>query len=124
MTTEQKIKVMKAYIDGKQIQYFSRSTFDWQDCKAVPIWDWVHYSYRIKPEEEQIDETVPEDMPGLLTPKQTAELLGLTVRALYLRVYRGTIPVVRLGTNGSSLRFDPEEIQKFINDHRTPAYGV
>lgn len=61
-------------------------------------------------------------MSKLLTPKQTAELLGITLKALYLRVYRGTIPVVRLGTNGSSLRFDSDEIQKFIDDHRVPVF--
>lgn len=59
-------------------------------------------------------------MSKLLTPKETADILGITVKALYLRVYRGSIPVVRLGTNGSSLRFDSEEIQRFIDEHRVP----
>ena len=59
-------------------------------------------------------------MSKLLTPKETADILGITVKALYLRVYRGSIPVVRLGTNGSSLRFDSDEIQRFIDEHRVP----
>ena len=56
MTTEEKIKVMHAYVDGKQIQTRSNliknSLFksDWVDMSIEPSWDWVINDYRIKPE--------------------------------------------------------------------------
>ena len=56
MTTEEKIKVMQAYVDGKQIQTRSNliknSLFksDWVDMSIEPSWDWVINDYRIKPE--------------------------------------------------------------------------
>lgn len=54
MTTEEKMEVMKAYIEGKPVQ-----------CKAVkydiciwmddtnPSWDWNNYVYRVKPEHKE-----------------------------------------------------------------------
>lgn len=54
----------------------------------------------------------------LLTSKQTAEKLGITLRALYLKVYRNQIPYIKFGTNNSSLRFDEDEIQSWIDSHR------
>jgi hypothetical protein len=45
------IKVMQAYIEGKQIQYVDSETEDWADIES-PIWNWDTYDYRIKPEPE------------------------------------------------------------------------
>ena len=51
MSTEQMIKVMQAYMDGKAIQ-FSDDGENWheEDFEDMPMWDWVHYIYRKKPE--------------------------------------------------------------------------
>ncbi len=43
------IKVMQAYVEGKQIQYVDSETEDWADIES-PIWNWDTYDYRIKPE--------------------------------------------------------------------------
>lgn len=51
MTTEEKIKVMQAYVDGKQIQ--TRAALfkgNWVDVNIEPSWDWALNDYRIKPE--------------------------------------------------------------------------
>lgn len=43
------IKVMQAYVEGKQIQYVDSETEDWADIES-PIWNWDTYDYRVKPE--------------------------------------------------------------------------
>lgn len=50
MTTEEKIEVMKAFTEGKQIQFLSHETNQWEDVRQYPLWDWPHYEYRVKPE--------------------------------------------------------------------------
>lgn len=54
MTTKEKIEVMQAYEDGKQIecrQIIAKAIGDveWEDSKE-PTWDWVMFDYRIKHE--------------------------------------------------------------------------
>lgn len=50
MTTLEKIEVMKAFTEGKQIQFLSHETNQWEDVIQCPLWDWPHYEYRVKPE--------------------------------------------------------------------------
>lgn len=51
MTTEEKIEVMKAYTEGKQIQFYVFNTDKtWKDISVEPEWDWNGCIYRIKPE--------------------------------------------------------------------------
>ena len=45
--TEDCIKVMQAYVEGKQIQYKDDEV--WIDIEN-PDWDWHNWEYRIKPE--------------------------------------------------------------------------
>lgn len=43
------VEVMQAYIDGKEIEYFSIEQNEW--CSVdVPIFDWSIFNYRIKQE--------------------------------------------------------------------------
>lgn len=42
------IKVMQAYVEGKQIQYVDSETEDWTDIES-PTWNWDLYDYRIMP---------------------------------------------------------------------------
>ena len=42
------IKVMQAYVEGKQIQYVDSETEDWTNIES-PTWNWDIYDYRIKP---------------------------------------------------------------------------
>ena len=51
-------------------------------------------------------------MEKLLNAKQVAEILGVTPGTVYQYIYRGEIPYIKL--NGKSIRFIPEEIEKWI----------
>lgn len=58
MTTEEKIKVMQAYADGKQIEMrLSHLIIDgaWVSCEKEPAWDWDTMEYRIKLEESRAE---------------------------------------------------------------------
>lgn len=83
MTTEEKIKIMQAYTEGKVIQ-----------CKAVmgelwcddtnPTWDWNHIEYRIKPESsyrpyDSIEEMI-EDMKKRLVAIQHPVFSGIWLK--------------------------------------------
>lgn len=54
MTTQDKIKVMKAYTEGKKIQARDIGGEYWWNVELPeePSWDWYHHDYRIKPEEK------------------------------------------------------------------------
>lgn len=45
--TEDKIKVMQAYIDGRPIEYRNKSTDSWWSAPKIPSWNWYEYDYRI-----------------------------------------------------------------------------
>lgn len=70
--TKRQIEVMKAYEEGKAIQYRGKCTKDdvWNDTK-FPSWNWYSVDYRIKPEEPE----EPEEPEKLMTNRQLAELL-------------------------------------------------
>ncbi len=48
-TTAEKIAVMQAFEDGKEIQYKEQYSTAWLGA-ATPNWDWRYLEYRIKPE--------------------------------------------------------------------------
>lgn len=53
--TAYKIKVMQAFLDGKEVQVRPRSISICPWSRKLPPdmdpeWDWVHFEYRIKPE--------------------------------------------------------------------------
>ena len=50
--TKRKVEVMKAYVDGKQIQVKVCGDSEWRDCTMEPDWDWVSGDYRVKPAEK------------------------------------------------------------------------
>jgi len=51
--TLSKIKVMQAFEAGKKIECIFKNGGFWISTKE-PIWDWVWYKYRIKPESKMI----------------------------------------------------------------------
>ena len=55
---------------------------------------------------------------NLLTAKQTAQKLGVTLGTLYRMARAGVIPAVRIGT-GRGLRFDFEEVKSALT--RSPS---
>ena len=47
--TETAIKVMQAYVDGKQIEYCTKRDKKWELC-GDPLFDWNAFNYRISKE--------------------------------------------------------------------------
>ena len=47
--TENAIKVMQAYVDGKQLEYYIRKDKKWELCD-VPFFNWSTFNYRISKE--------------------------------------------------------------------------
>ena len=52
-TIEEKIAVMQAFADGKEIECFSLTQMKWIKV-CSPRWDWFNDDYRVKPEPEYI----------------------------------------------------------------------
>ena len=52
-TTEQKIEIMQAYVDGKAIQYKDRCAYEWHIMEQEE-WDWCFFEYRIAPEPKKV----------------------------------------------------------------------
>ena len=50
MNTKEKIAVMQAFVEGKEIQVSTRHSTEWKRLVWMPEWDWTSYNYRIKPE--------------------------------------------------------------------------
>lgn len=48
MSTAEKIAVMQAYEEGKQIQCLYEEI--WKDMDKEPVWNWGLVEYRVKPE--------------------------------------------------------------------------
>lgn len=48
MDTKEKIEIMNAYLQGKQVQMLHDKT--WHDMCFEPTWNWENTDYRIKPE--------------------------------------------------------------------------
>src|SRR5579872_84358 len=49
MNTKDKIAVMQAYLDGKEIEFKTPDDPDWRKHEIEPQWDWSNNDYRIKP---------------------------------------------------------------------------
>lgn len=54
----------------------------------------------------------------LLTPKELANYLGVSLPTLSRWVKEKKIDYIKLGENNSAVRFAPDQIEKFINAHR------
>lgn len=48
-TIEEKIAIMQAFADGKEIEVSLKGENNWKPA-SVPVWDWFTDDYRIKPE--------------------------------------------------------------------------
>lgn len=50
MTTQEKIEVMQAYLDGKKIEVAAQKDLSYWIASEAPAWNWEDCVYRIKPE--------------------------------------------------------------------------
>lgn len=55
--------------------------------------------------------------PQLIDAREAASLLGIHLSTLYTWCEEERVPFVRLGR---ALRFDPTDLQRWIDDHRVP----
>ena len=60
---------------------------------------------------------VPEQLALLLTPEQVAQALGRHPKTVLSLVARGELRAVKLGPR--TVRFDPVDVQAYIDAHRT-----
>lgn len=62
--TSKAVAVMQAFADGKQVEAAARrhgaQPRNWMPA-TTPIWDWVGYDYRIKPEPRRIWAAIAPD---------------------------------------------------------------
>ncbi len=62
-------------------------------------------------------------MQRLLTLEECAKILGTTKQGVYMRVYRGVIPYVKLGnTPKAPLRIEEDVLEAYIVKNRVEAY--
>lgn len=62
MNTKEKIKVMQAWVDGKNVQFNSANMWEDMDRNAgEPSWSWEYKDYRIKPEPMEIEVWVGDE---------------------------------------------------------------
>jgi excisionase family DNA binding protein len=57
--------------------------------------------------------------PSLLTYREAARMLGLPRGTIYSMVHHNQIPHVRLGKR--LVRFDVDELRRFVDEHRVEA---
>ena len=78
MTTEEKIEVMQAYVDGKKIEInkYLDNHKHWIDIKE-PTWNWGINNYRVKPEEPK-KKCVPLTYEDLLDRVKNGETMWIS----------------------------------------------
>ena len=60
------IKVMQAFVDGKEIEYLDlRRNKEWRHA-SYPIWDWTTFNYRIKSEPEKSRQELLDELKQLI----------------------------------------------------------
>lgn len=52
-TTQEKIGIMTAHLEGKPIECRHKLMKDWHG-DANPAWDWANYEYRVKPQPKEL----------------------------------------------------------------------
>lgn len=70
--TIEAIKVMQAYVDGKEIEYYDEEDSDFYNC-IDPDWNWEAFIYRIKEEPKIHSEykVIPEELWNSALEKST-----------------------------------------------------
>jgi len=76
-TTEGKIAVMQAYIEGKKIEGRPKDAEAFGN--AIPLWNWAEFDYRVKPEPKYVpyDSVMEVDRDKWITPKNDTVLFRI-----------------------------------------------
>ena len=66
--------------------------------------------------------TEGKEVPGrLLVAEDVAHTLNLTRQHVYVLAASGQLPSIKLGGGRGSVRFDPADVERFIEAHRRGA---
>ena len=57
------------------------------------------------------------DPSRMLTMQEAADRLGVTDRTIHTWTKRGLLPAFKIG---AVVRYDPADLQRFIEDHKSP----
>ena len=115
-SVQDKINVMQAFIEGKEIEFRHISLYDWTDSKN-PLWQWGIYEYRVKQKNYRPFETIDEVFDamklhgGILCfdkSKRNQYCLSINTRQVFV--------------NGYAVSFD-ELLEKYLFKDNTP-FGV
>lgn len=109
---QDKINVMQAFIDGKEIEFRQISSYKWFDDKN-PIWLWGIYEYRVKPYYRPF-ETIDEVFEAM-------KLHGgiLCYDKSTMKHYCLSINTRQVFVNGYAVPFD-ELLEKYLFKDDTP----
>lgn len=58
-TTQEKIAIMQAFVDGKEIEFKTKNREVSWSISYDPKWDWIDFDYRIKPEPPPTPMNIP-----------------------------------------------------------------
>lgn len=65
-TTQEKIEVMQAFLQGKQIEISQNGQDDWEKYRTnEPIWDWHKFDYKVEGELQYIPFDFSDDLLGM-----------------------------------------------------------
>lgn len=65
-TTQEKIEVMQAFLQGKQIEISQNGQDNWEKYRTKePIWDWHKFDYKIEEEPQYIPFDFLDDLLGM-----------------------------------------------------------
>lgn len=78
-TTEEKIAIMQAFVEGKIIESSKRGNDNWTRFPCEPNWNWDDLDYRIKQEPEYIpfDFTDAEQLIGKIVRYKSTHSLSV-----------------------------------------------
>lgn len=94
MTTQEKIAVMQAEIEGKGIEWLGNRDNNWQTT-IRPVWNWQDGNYRVKPAPVRVPLTA-DDIPPVCWVKADHVVAGAAL--LVHTVYRNGVSTYTTGT--------------------------
>ena len=119
-TTKEKIEVMEAFINGKEIEFKKLFTDDnYRKTANTPIWDFTTYNYRIKPSEPEYVYPIYKRLKKI--PETIVEFTGLD-SGIYVSthdksIYRPGYPALNMAPHTDSSWEDytvSEDAEKII----------
>lgn len=111
MTIKEKIKVMQAFADGKEVEIRHKTTQEFSETKN-PTWDWLMNDYRIKEEPKYVPYTYNDakELIGKVVVKKESKVMAMIVgvNREYVNVAGyGNVPFIDMLNNFTDLNSNP-----------------